>query len=71
MDALSYFQQSALFILQNMLGKENVLQEYKGVKPFIVDIFVPSKKLIIECNGKQHYINGKLKFNNKAKLDLI
>ncbi|KRX04179.1 hypothetical protein PPERSA_11303 [Pseudocohnilembus persalinus] len=78
---LSYFQQQTNFLIENIMKQQNLdyqlIQEYTDEAPFSVDfllkIFKQPKdiKIIIECNGKQHYINGYLKYNHLIKAEIL
>ena len=40
------------------------MKEYDVIEPFRIDLYIPDRKIGIECDGHQHMIKGHLKRSN-------
>jgi len=64
----SRFQKSVKEQLSRQYPDDNIFEEvYVPVEKFYLDFFIPSRFMVIECQGRQH--NEHVKFFHRTKTD--
>lgn len=64
-DKQSQFEREVEHELRRL--KVEYVREYDRMKPFMVDFFLPQSSVVLECNGHQHYLWGKLRKSDQLR----